>query len=58
VGYHVHDSLQTEQVSEALKMALKTRRTCQPLVHHPDRGVQYCSTYYQETTNVMACVVR
>lgn len=47
VGYHVHDSLQTEQVSEAFKMALKTRRTQQPLVHHSDRGIQYCSTYYQ-----------
>ncbi|MFS8981625.1 IS3 family transposase [Cupriavidus necator] len=47
VGYHVHDSLQTEQVSQALKMALRGRRTRQPLVHHSDRGIQYCSTYYQ-----------
>jgi transposase InsO family protein len=47
VGYHVHDSLRTEQVSQALKMALRSRRTCQPLVHHSDRGIQYCSTYYQ-----------
>jgi transposase InsO family protein len=48
VGYHVHESLQTEQVSQALKMALRTRRTRQPLVHHSDRGIQYCSTYYQD----------
>lgn len=48
VGYHVHDSLQTEQVSEAFKMALKTRRSRESLVHHSDRGIQYCSTYYQE----------
>jgi putative transposase len=47
VGYHVHDSLQTEQVSQALKMALRTRRTREPLIHHSDRGIQYCSTYYQ-----------
>nr|WP_315595579.1 IS3 family transposase [uncultured Cupriavidus sp.] len=47
VGYHVHDSLQTEQVSQALKMALRSRRTRQALIHHSDRGVQYCSTYYQ-----------
>jgi transposase InsO family protein len=47
VGYHVHDSLQTEQVSQALKMALRSRQTRQPLVHHSDRGIQYCSTYYQ-----------
>jgi len=48
VGYHVHDSLQTEQVSMALKMALQNRRSQQPLVHHSDRGIQYCSTYYQQ----------
>jgi putative transposase len=48
VGYHVHDSLQTEPVSQALKMALRARKTSQPLVHHSDRGVQYCSVYYQQ----------
>ncbi|WP_155640450.1 IS3 family transposase [Burkholderia pseudomultivorans] len=48
VGHHVHDSLQTEQVSQALKKALRRRQTSQPLIHHSDRGVQYCSTYYQD----------
>lgn len=47
VGYHVHDSLQTEQVSQALKMALRARQTAQRLIHHSDRGIQYCSSYYQ-----------
>ncbi|MDB0544686.1 IS3 family transposase, partial [Ralstonia solanacearum] len=47
VGYHVHDSLHAESVARALKMALKTRRTQQPLVHHSDRGIQYCSAEYQ-----------
>jgi putative transposase len=47
VGYHVHDSLQTGQVSQALKMALRTRRTRGPLIHHSDRGIQYCATDYQ-----------
>ena len=47
VGWHVHDSLETEQVSQALKMALSQRRTDQPLVHHSDRGIQYCSAQYQ-----------
>lgn len=35
VGYHVHESLHTESVA-------------QPLVHHSDRGSQYCSGMYQE----------
>jgi transposase InsO family protein len=47
VGYHVHDSLQTEEVAIALKMALAKRQGKGPLIHHSDRGVQYCSAYYQ-----------
>jgi putative transposase len=47
VGYHVHDSLHTTGVSQALKMALRGRRGNQPLVHHSDRGIQYCSNEYQ-----------
>ena len=47
VGCHVHDTLQTEQVSQALKKALRNRKTRQRLIHHSDRGIQYCSTYYQ-----------
>lgn len=47
VGWHVHDGLETEHVSQALKMALRHRATGQPLVHHSDRGIQYCSAEYQ-----------
>lgn len=51
VGYHVHDTLQAAPVSQALKMALRTRQTRQtrqPLIHHSDRGIQYCSAGYQQ----------
>lgn len=48
VGWSVHDSLQAEQVSQALQMALKGRKTQQRLIHHSDRGIQYCSDYYQK----------
>ncbi|WP_276325573.1 integrase core domain-containing protein [Achromobacter kerstersii] len=47
VGYHVAENLQTEGVRRALEMALRSRRSSQTLVHHSDRGIQYCSTYYQ-----------
>lgn len=47
VGWHVHDNLQTESVANAMKMALRGHQTRQRLVHHSDRGVQYCSAYYQ-----------
>jgi putative transposase len=47
VGWHVHEGLETAQVSQALKMALRNRQTSQKLVHHSDRGIQYCSAEYQ-----------
>ena len=47
MGWHVHDGLGTDQVSEAFKMALRQRGTHQPLLHHSDRGIQYCSGEYQ-----------
>jgi putative transposase len=47
VGWHVHDSLHAESVSQALRMALKGRQTHQSLVHHSDRGIQYCAEDYQ-----------
>ncbi|CAN7291474.1 IS3 family transposase [Massilia sp. LjRoot122] len=47
VGYYVHASLQTEEVAEAFKMALHSRRSCLPLIHHSDRGIQYCAGTYQ-----------
>lgn len=47
VGYHVHERLHTRNVAAALKMALMSRRTASVLIHHSDRGIQYCSTEYQ-----------
>lgn len=47
VGWHVHATLHADEVSMAMKMALRQRRTRQRLVHHSDRGVQYCSGHYQ-----------
>lgn len=47
MGWHVHDGLGTKEVSRAFKMALCQRQTSQPLVHHSDRGIQYCSVEYQ-----------
>lgn len=48
VGYHVHDSLHASSVLRALKGAIKKRYSKGELIHHSDRGVQYCSKPYQE----------
>jgi putative transposase len=47
VGHHVHESLHTESVIKALQKAVRERETKQPLIHHSDRGAQYCSDLYQ-----------
>lgn len=49
VGYHLSDDLNAESVAKALKMAVKKRRDkLIPLIHHSDRGLQYCSAVYQQ----------
>jgi putative transposase len=47
-GYSVADSLRTVHCKEALQMALEqlNKRASQSLIHHSDRGIQYCSTGY------------
>jgi putative transposase len=48
VGWSVHKSLQTEGPLLALKKALRTivGKENLSLIHHSDRGVQYCSRSY------------
>jgi Transposase and inactivated derivatives len=48
VGYHLSDDLGAESVSKALKMAIKNRLYDKPLIHHSDRGLQYCAEVYQK----------
>lgn len=50
VGYHLHESLHTDGVAGALQMALKHEKF-NVLIHHSDRGLQYCSTQYQQILN-------
>ena len=48
MGYHLSDDMKAESVSRALKEAISNRRTTKPLIHHSDRGLQYCSAHYRE----------
>jgi putative transposase len=47
MGYHLHSSLHTDGVLVALRMALRQRKTDRALIHHSDRGIQYCAAAYQ-----------
>lgn len=49
VGYHLGDSLQTSETIQALEMAVSTisnKKKELQLIHHSDRGTQYCSNEY------------
>jgi transposase InsO family protein len=48
MGYHLSSDLRTEGVMCALQMALRNRIHHKPLVHHSDRGLQYCAEEYQQ----------
>jgi len=48
MGYDVSNSLATEGSLRALNMAVKQRKYKDRLIHHSDRGLQYCSNDYQQ----------
>lgn len=48
MGYELSDDMSSEHVIKALQMAVKNRTSSLPLIHHSDRGLQYCSTIYQQ----------
>ncbi|WP_338030638.1 IS3 family transposase [Chryseobacterium balustinum] len=48
VGHHVAENLNTESSLIALKKALRNKKVnLESLIHHSDRGLQYCSNEYQ-----------
>jgi putative transposase len=48
VGWSMQTHLRSELASEALTMALKSRRPGEGLMHHSDRGVQYACREYRQ----------
>lgn len=47
LGYELADNLDADNAVKALEMALKRMKAnCEGLIHHSDRGVQYCSDKY------------
>jgi putative transposase len=49
MGFNVADNMNTQSSLTALKNAIKQRREKEKaLIHHSDRGLQYCSDQYQK----------
>jgi len=46
VGFCLHKALSAQGTIIALKQALKNNPNAQGLIHHSDRGVQYCCHEY------------
>lgn len=47
VGWALSDRMKQDLAMRALQMALTLRRPAPGLIHHSDRGSQYCATDYQ-----------
>jgi transposase InsO family protein len=47
IGWSMGTRLLSKQVTDALSMALQQRKPPQEVIHHSDRGSQYCSDAYQ-----------
>jgi len=48
MGWHLSREMKASDTVQALEMAVKNRVTARQLIHHSDRGLQYCSKLYQE----------
>lgn len=49
MGHYVSDNLNAESSVKALRMAIRNRKyKSLPLIHHSDRGLQYCADDYQK----------
>jgi transposase InsO family protein len=53
VGYSIEDNMEASTIAKALVMAIQSRQYTHALIHHSDRGMQYCSKEYVNlaTTN-------
>ena len=51
VGWDLSQSLAVEGCQRALRMALRAVKNPKTLIHHSDRGIQYCSNGYVDTLN-------
>lgn len=48
IGWSLSDNMGIESALKALKMALRQCKHTKGVIHHSDRGIQYCSREYTE----------
>ena len=47
MGYNISNSFCVNGAVKTLRMALRNRTYTHKIIHHSDRGLQYCSNQYQ-----------
>ncbi|WP_246814873.1 IS3 family transposase [Ferrimonas balearica] len=47
MGYHLSKDLSATETVKAMELAIRNRSYSGTLIHHSDRGIQYCSAVYQ-----------
>lgn len=52
MGYHIADNLEAVHTTKALEMAIAAISKPDQLIHHSDRGLQYCSSEYVELLKI------
>jgi transposase InsO family protein len=57
VGYHLGETLETQQVLQALAMAVKGLKGAAQPIHHSDRGCQYASHAYVDAVQQAGLVM-
>jgi transposase InsO family protein len=57
VGYDISNSLELTGCLRALKAAIKTHKPLKGLIHHSDRGAQYCSKEYVKVLKNNKCLI-
>lgn len=51
MGHELSWEMKASDTVQALKQAINERLSKRPLIHHSDRGLQYCSELYQRVLN-------
>jgi transposase InsO family protein len=57
MGYSIADNMTAETMKTAYAMALQQRQYAHPLMHHSDRGLQYCSEEYVRLSNEAKVII-
>ena len=57
VGFHLSDDMKVSSGIMALKKALAQKPADAIVVHHSDRGIQYCSTEYTQLLEKNNCMI-